>query len=139
MYRNHWKRLLCLALVLTLLMSISAVLAAPYDAKNTENTYDQTGNQFTPSIDTDLSYDSYACLGDSIAAGFGDYDYYPDDGSLVEDINEEDYSRAYLDSLKWSSIDNYTLYYDDTIPGWENWPIASYVMYTYYSMGNQYV
>ena len=75
MYRNHWKRLLCLALVLTLLMSISAVLAAPYDAKNTENTYDQTGNQFTPSIDTDLSYDSYACLGDSIAAGFGDYDY----------------------------------------------------------------
>ena len=59
MYHNHWKRLLCLALVLTLLMSISAVLAAPYDAKNTENTYDQTGNQFTPSIDTDLSYDSY--------------------------------------------------------------------------------
>ena len=47
MYHNHWKRLLCLALVLTLLMSISAVLAAPYDAKNTENTYDQTGNQFS--------------------------------------------------------------------------------------------
>ena len=116
MYRNHWKRLLCLALVLTLLMSISAVLAAPYDAKNTENTYDQTGNQFTPSIDTDLSYDSYACLGDSIAAGFGDYDYYPDDGSLVEDINEEDYSRAYLDSLKWASIDNYDLYYNDLVP-----------------------
>ena len=116
MYHNHWKRLLCLALVLTLLMSISAVLAAPYDAKNTENTYDQTGNQFTPSIDTDLSYDSYACLGDSIAAGFGDYDYYPDDGSLVEDINEEDYSRAYLDSLKWASIDNYDLYYNDLVP-----------------------
>ena len=139
MYHNHWKRLLCLALVLTLLMSISAVLAAPYDAKNTENTYDQTGNQFTPSIDTDLSYDSYACLGDSIAAGFGDYDYYPDDGSLVEDINQEDYSRAYLDSLKWSSIDNYTLYYDDTIPGWENWPIASYVMYTYYDFTGQQI
>ena len=83
MYRNHWKRLLCLALVLTLLMSISAVLAAPYDPGNTENTYDQTENPFTPSIDTDLSYESYACLGDSIAAGFGDYDYYPDDGCPI--------------------------------------------------------
>lgn len=116
MYHNHWKRLLCLALVLTLLMSISAVLAAPYDPGNTENTYDQTENPFTPSVDTDLSYESYACLGDSIAAGFGDYDYYPDDGSLVEDINNEDYSRAYLDSLKWASIDNYDLYYNDLIP-----------------------
>lgn len=134
MYRNHWKRLLCLALVLTLLMSISAVLAAPYDAKNTENTYDQTGNQFTPSIDTDLSYDSYACLGDSIAAGFGDYDYYPDDGSLVEDINEEDYSRAYLDSLKWASIDNYDLYYNDLIPSeWNPVGMGNFLGYTSYN------
>ena len=134
MYRNHWKRLLCLALVLTLLMSISAVLAAPYDAKNTENTYDQTGNQFTPSIDTDLSYDSYACLGDSIAAGFGDYDYYPDDGSLVEDINEEDYSRAYLDSLKWASIDNYDLYYNELIPSeWNPVGMGNFLGYTSYN------
>ena len=83
MYRNHWKRLLCLALVLTLLMSISAVLAAPYNAGNPENFYDQSQNTYVPVIDTDLHYNTYACLGDSIAAGFGDYDYYPDDGSLV--------------------------------------------------------
>ena len=138
MYRNHWKRLLCLALALTLLMSISAVFAAPYRADNAENTYDQTANPFTPSIHTDLSYASYACLGDSIAAGFGDYDYYTEDGSRVEDINNADYSKITLDSLKWASFDNYTLYYDDNIPGWENWPIASYVMFAYYDfMGNQ--
>ena len=112
MKQNHWKKLLCLALVLTMLLSFSAVFAADYDKNNEVNTYDQTENPFTPSIATDLHYNSYACLGDSIAAGFGDYDYYPDDGSLVEDINDEDYSRAKLDSLKWATFDNLTKYYD---------------------------
>lgn len=112
MKQNHWKKLLSLALVLTMLLSFSAVFAADYDKNNPANTYDQTENPFTPSIATDLRYNSYACLGDSISAGFGDYDYYPDDGSLVEDINKEDYGRAQLDSLKWATFDNLTKYYD---------------------------
>lgn len=49
MRRTHWKRILCFAMALTLLMSFSAVFA--------QNSVPH--------------YDTYLCLGDSIASGFG--------------------------------------------------------------------
>lgn len=115
MKHTHWKRLLCLAMVMTMLLSFSAVFAAPYDKSNAANTYDQTNSKYTPVIDTSVHFDTYACLGDSISAGFGDYDYYTADGSHVEDINTADYSGITRDSLKWGTYDNYTYYYDDNI------------------------
>jgi len=49
MRRTHWKHILCFAMALTLLMSFSAVFA----------------QSSVP------HYDTYLCLGDSIASGFG--------------------------------------------------------------------
>ena len=82
MKQNHWKKLLCLALVMTMLLSMSAVFAAEYDP---DNIYDQTENKNVPKVDTFLNYDAYTVLGDSIAAGFGDYDYTDDDGVFHPD------------------------------------------------------
>lgn len=80
--RKHVKQLLCLTLVLTMLLSLSAVMAAPYDESDV---YDQTTNKYVPEVDTKLQYDGYTVLGDSIAAGFGDYDYVNDEGETVRD------------------------------------------------------
>lgn len=115
MHKKRWKKSLSLIMVLAMLLSISSVLAAPYDSGNAANTYDQTDSRFTPVVETDVSFDTYTCLGDSIAAGFGDYDYYTADGSEVEDINTADYSGITRDSLKWAYYDDVYTYYDDNI------------------------
>lgn len=116
--KRQLTRWFCLFLILSLMVGISPVFAAYQNYGDGFGSSAEHGfysaktiadNEYIPTVETGLTgkYQTYAALGDSISAGFGDYDYYKD-GSLVEDINNIDESRELIkDSLKWEDKDEY--------------------------------
>ena len=91
MYRNHWKRLLCLALALTLLMSIKACLPLPtgQTMRKTRMIRLQTHlpRPFTRTFLLGLPYAFFT-------GGFVTTIIIPMTVPSVEDIKSEDFSQA---------------------------------------------